>query len=79
MGKKAAGSTEATKATPRRIYRVVESIGDKAVEFLVDASTPAQALRAVIEPRYDVEVASTHEVARLVKAGVEVQRAGAAE
>lgn len=68
-----------SKSGTRRIYRVVDSNGDKAVEYLVDAATPAQALKAVTEPRYDVEVASGHEIARLVGEGVKVQKAGAVE
>lgn len=46
--------------------------GDGPVRHLVNAKTKAQALSAVVEPRYSVVVADQKDLIELSKAGVEV-------
>ena len=57
-----------------RIYVVSQDTGDK---FLIDAATPAQALRHVTAGMFDVKAASPKDVARLVGEGVKVEAAKA--
>lgn len=45
--------------------------GDKPVRHLVNAKTKAQALSAIVEPRYSVVVADSADLIELTKAGVE--------
>lgn len=59
-----------------RIYLVSQDVGNK---YLVDAATPAQALRHVAAGMFDVKVATPHDVARLVADGVKVETAGEQE
>jgi hypothetical protein len=59
-----------------RIYLVSQDVGNK---YLVDAATPAQALRHVAAGMFDVKVATPHDVARLVADGVAVESAGEQE
>ena len=58
-----------------RLYIVSQDTGQK---FIVDAATPAQALRHVTAFMFDVKAASTKDVARLVADGVAVETAGEA-
>ncbi len=55
-----------------RIYIVSQDVGNK---FLIDAATPAQALRHVTAGMFDVKAASPKDVARLVADGVKVEAA----
>jgi hypothetical protein len=55
----------------KRIYLVTESASDKA--RLVEAATPAQALRHVARNVYAVKPANTYEVASLVSRGVALE------
>lgn len=60
----------------KRIYLVKETLPDgKAVNYLVNASNQAAALRTIVEPRFLVEVPTVQEALVLGKAGVEVQEA----
>jgi hypothetical protein len=60
-----------------RIYLVGLTPGAEGAESarLVEAATPSQAIRHVAT-RYKAEVATTRQVADLVKTGVEVEVAG---
>lgn len=62
--------------SPTRIYTVAQETGDK---FLIEAATPAQALRHVTAGMFRVEVASAKDVAQLMAQGVKVESAKAAE
>ncbi len=59
-----------------RLYIVSQDTGDK---YLVDAATPAQALRHVTTGMFYVKPATPKDVARLVADGVKVQSADARE
>jgi len=62
--------------TNTRIYRIVVNNGDTAQsEHLVEASSPAQALRHVTKSMATCEVATTKEVAAMVSAGTKVESA----
>jgi hypothetical protein len=55
-----------------RIYAVNNTTGDKT--RLVLAANPAQALRHVARDQFDVKVASSLDVARLMAGGVTVEQ-----
>lgn len=59
-----------------RLYVVSSELGTK---YLVDAATPAQALRHVTAGMFEVKPASPKDVARLVADGVQVETAGEQE
>lgn len=57
-----------------RIYRVAHT--ETGLEHLIEAHTPAQALRHVTRAQFVVEVASQRDVARLVHGGMHIELAG---
>ncbi len=61
-----------------RIYRVLETlVSDMPPKArLVEASSPAQALRHVVAPRFKVDVPTTKDVAELMSGGAKVEQAG---
>lgn len=64
--------------TATRIYVVTEVGGDgKPREFLVLATSQAQAIRHVVKGRFTAELCSAAEAIRLATAGVTVSEAGA--
>lgn len=58
----------------KRIYKVLQHATQ--IEYLVNANTPAQALRAVAKTQYAVEVANQTDLVRLVSRDVPVIEAG---
>lgn len=60
----------------KRIYVVTETDGKAQTEFLVAASSQAQAVGHVVRGRFSASPANGGTVARLMKAGVVVQEAG---
>lgn len=56
---------------PTRLYIVTDKEG--GAERLVDASHPSHAVKHVADQRFAVRVASGHDVARMVAAGVKVE------
>jgi hypothetical protein len=46
--------------------------GDKPVRHLVNAKNKAQALSAIVQPRYSVVAADSKDLIELAKAGVDV-------
>lgn len=67
-------------ASSKRIYVVTENGGEKPVQRrMVKATTAAQAIRHVVEPRFTAEVADPEQCAELGAAGVKVEDAGNAE
>lgn len=65
----------------KRIYVVTEgtSDGTKQGEFMVKASSQAQAVAHVVKGRFSAEVASTDDVVRLMGAGATVQDTGGSD
>ena len=61
-------------AAKTRIYKVTERarMGDDVTHRLVEASSGAQAIRMITEPRFDVALPDGKEIAALMKAGVGV-------
>lgn len=59
----------------QRIYRVAHN--ETKAEHLVEAHTPAQALRHVTRTQYTVEVAAQRDLARLVQAGTPIEETSA--
>ncbi len=57
-----------------RIY-VVKHI-DTGEQFLVEAGNPASAVRHIARQTFEVAVVKTVEMAKLIKSGVEPQKAG---
>jgi hypothetical protein len=66
----------------KRLYVVAEAIdgphgeGPATNEYLVEAGTPAQAIGHKVKNRYSAEAAKSSDVARLMSAGVVVEKAG---
>lgn len=62
--------------TVTRIYKVDQDTGDK---YLIEAATPAQALRHVTAGMFKVSPASAKDVAALMDQGVKVESAKVAD
>jgi len=52
-----------------------EKLDAPVAEFLVEANNPAQAIRVKVGRRYSAKAATSSDVARLMKAGFEVEQA----
>lgn len=63
----------------KRIYVVNDTGAGAATTFLVNAGSASQAIRHVVKDRYTAEVVKTHQLAKLIVAGVKVQEAGSDE
>ncbi|MEY8688409.1 MAG: hypothetical protein AB9M53_00835 [Leptothrix sp. (in: b-proteobacteria)] len=61
-----------------RIYLVTSTI-TPGTDRLIDATSPAQAVRHVARDTLAVEVAGQQDIVRLLTAGTKVERAGADE
>lgn len=74
LGSKAAPVETPSKKAVTRLYVVrVQPINGDAATHLVDASTPAQAIRHVMKGMVSAEVADSKTVAAIVGAGVKVE------
>ena len=60
-----------------RIYVVNElsDVGSGGIQYLVEANNPSQAIRHTVKDRFTAKAATSSDVARLMKAGFEVEQA----
>lgn len=58
-----------------RIYKVAQTVGDTTVIRLVDAATPAQAVRHVVRDSVRCEVCSVPDAIMLAGKGAAVEKA----
>ena len=59
-----------------RLYVVSELVGDTTSQSLVEAATPAQAIKHKVKARFTAEPAKPQDVVRLMSEGKKVERPG---